>query len=195
MQILKAEALIEVPWKNAGGITRNIAKGIVLDHSAWTLSRADVAKAGPFSDFSGMMRVLTVVSGGTLILDTPESSITTKLWSPVRFDGGISVRSRLTDGPITDFNLMFDPKHCEGTVVTRTGPLTAHSECPAQGLLAFHGLAGTPKVAGVHIHPADTAFETQTSVGLELVAGDALLEVNLSYLDQSSAIRLCIADR
>ncbi|MEN8873709.1 MAG: HutD family protein, partial [Pacificibacter sp.] len=76
MQILKSNALIDVPWKNGGGITRNIAKGLREGKIAWTISRADVAEAGPFSDFAGMIRVLTVVSGGTMVLDTPKTSLT-----------------------------------------------------------------------------------------------------------------------
>lgn len=194
MQILKAEALIDVPWKNGGGITRNIAKGLTGDRPAWTLSRADVADEGPFSDFSGMMRVLTVVSGGTMILNTTDAPLTAELWKPVRFDGGLAVTSRLTDGPITDFNLMFDPTRCDGHVVARRGPLASKCLQPVQGLLAFHGLAGTPKINGTSLEPADTAFVTKTHAALELTEGDALLEIRLSYLDQVP-IALCIADR
>lgn len=194
MQMLKLNALIDVPWKNGGGITRNIAKGLHEGKIAWTISRADVAEAGPFSDFSGMMRVLTVVSGGAMILDTPTTPLTAALFSPVRFDGALKVFSRLEDGPITDLNLMFNPSVCDGDVVVHKGPCGLKVMCPPQGVLAFHGLAGEPCVDGVAICPADTAFVTQSNAALQLKEGEALLELRLSYLSQSEAIKLCIAD-
>lgn len=193
MQILKSNALIDVPWKNGGGNTRNIARGLSGDKIAWTINRADVAEAGPFSDFAGMMRVLTVVSGGTMFLDTPTTPLTAALFAPVRFDGALRVSSRLEDGPITDLNLMFDPSLCDGDAIVHKGPCVLKTTCPPQGELAFHGLAGGPRVVGAIISPADTAFVTQSNVALELKEGEALLELRLSYLDQSDAIKLCIA--
>jgi environmental stress-induced protein Ves len=195
MQILKADALIDLPWKNGGGITRNIAKGLHFDHLAWTISRADVSQDGPFSDFSGMMRILTVVSGGPMVLSTPTTSITANLWDPVRFDGSLEIQSRLIDGPLTDLNLMFDPARCEGHVITHEGPLECKLEAPDQGLLAFHVLSGTPFIDGTPLSTADTAFILETNATLELAKGDALLEIRLTYLDHSEAIKLFIADR
>ncbi len=194
MQILRSSALVDVPWKNGGGITRKIAMGMSNDHVAWTISRADVAVPGPFSDFSGMVRVLTVVSGETMILDTPSTSLRAAHWEPVRFDGALKVSSRLTGGPITDLNLMFDPSFCEGDVVVHRAPGEIQTTCPKQGLVAFHGLAGTPSVNGKPIGPADTAFATGTNAALRLQEGEALLELRLTYLDQRAAIKLFIAD-
>lgn len=53
MQLLKGVDLVEVPWKNGGGITRNIAEGKTALGPTWRLSRADVAGDGPFSNFAG----------------------------------------------------------------------------------------------------------------------------------------------
>ena len=195
MQILKFDDLIEVPWKNGGGITRNIAKGLHLDQAAWTISRADVAQDGPFSDFAGMVRVLTVVSGSTMTLETPTTSIDARPWEPVRFDGGLKVNSLLADGPLTDLNLMFNPQLCEGEVRSRRGPLVCDLPRPNNGLLAFHGLAGMPKVNGTAIAIGDTAFVAQPNAALTLAEGDAMLEIRLTYLDHSKAITLCIAER
>lgn len=195
MQILPLNALIDVPWKNGGGVTRNIARGMRRDHVVWTISRADVAQDGAFSDFSGMMRVLTVVSGGAMTLDTPGTSLEATLWEPVRFEGALKVHARLQDGPLTDVNLMFDPQVCEGDVVTRQGPLECRLTPPDHGVIALHVLAGAPTINGTGLTTGDTAFITETNAALVLAEGDALLEIRLSYLDQSDAIRLCIADR
>lgn len=195
MQIVKCRDLVDVPWKNGGGITRKIATGLHAKGSAWTLSRADVAQDGPFSNFAGMVRVLTVASGTALTLDTPEKVIVANPWTPLRFDGGLDVSARLEGGPLTNLNLMFDPTLCEGEVITRKGPLTQCMTPPARGLTAFHILLGAPKIGAVMLSGGDTTFHEEGDVEIALEAGDALLEVRLTYPNQSAAIRLCIAER
>ena len=193
MHVLKQYDLVEVPWKNGGGITRSIAKGVLKDMNVWTISRADVTENGPFSDFPEMVRILTVVSGGAMRLDAPTTSFDAKPWGPVRFDGGLKIYSHLADGPLTDLNLMFDPLHCFGDVVVRRGPLEQDAASPEFGLLAFHVLSGEPKVNDSLLNPGDTVFCDDKGTALKLGEQDALLEIRLTYLDQSEAIKLSIA--
>ena len=195
MQILKHRDLVDVPWKNGGGITRSIAKGVVENAVVWTISRADVAQDGPFSDFVGMERILTIVSGGAMRLDTPASSLEAKLWAPVRFDGGLKINSHLADGSLTDLNLMFDPLRCTGDVVVRRGPLEQDAASPESGLLAYHVLSGGPTVDDNRLSNGDTIFCDDVGAVVELDEADALLEIRLTYLDQSEAIKLSIATR
>lgn len=195
MQVLMRRELVDMPWKNGGGITRQIARGMGAETDAWTISRADVARDGQFSDFSGMMRVLTVVSGGTMMLDTPAGSLKAAPWLPIRFDGAWQVHSRLMDGPLTDLNLMFDPERCEGEVIPRQGPLQQYISRPANGILAFHVLSGLPMINGARTAIGDSAFLEEADAEIRLDEDDALLEIRISYLDHSDAIRLCIATR
>ena len=49
--IVRAEALQAIPWKNSGGITREIAaspRGAALDTFDWRISIADVEQSGAF---------------------------------------------------------------------------------------------------------------------------------------------------
>lgn len=193
MQILKRNALVDVPWKNGGGVTRSIAKGLIGERAAWTISRADVAQDGPFSKFAGMTRVLTVVSGGEMILQAPTQTMAARMWQPVRFDGALKIQSRLTDGPLTDLNLMFDQALCDGDVTQRQGPLKGPVTGPKRGLLAFHILSGTPQIDAVPLTAGDTAFIERGDIALELTEGDAVLELRLDYRDHIDAIKLCIA--
>jgi environmental stress-induced protein Ves len=193
MQILRRNALVDVPWKNGGGVTRSIAKGLIEDRAAWTISRADVAQDGPFSDFAGMTRVLTVVSGGTMILQASTQTIEALMWQPVRFDGALKVHSRLTDGPLTDLNLMFDAKFCDGYVTLRRDPFKGAVQSPERGALAFHILSGAPQIDAVCLTTGDTAFIDAGDVALQLTEGDAVLELRLEYVDHTKAIKLCIA--
>lgn len=195
MRILKYSDLRDVPWKNGGGITRNIAKGVLPDGVAWTISRADVVQDGAFSDFSGMERILTVVSGGTMRLECPDRTFEATPWTPVRFDGGLPISSRLQDGPLTDLNLMYDPTHCAGDVQVLRGPVEKDVSCPAGGLVVYHVLAGAPVVDATALEVGDSVFVDPSDQALTLNNGDAALEIRLTYPDQSDAIKLCIAER
>jgi hypothetical protein len=190
MQILRSGDMVDVPWKNGGGITREIAKGLRGTQTLWRISRADVAADGAFSDFAGLTRILTVVQGGTMLLDHAGGTLVARLWEPLRFDGGLKVHARLTDGPLTDLNLMFDPTLCHADVILREGPAT---QTITAGQLALHILSGTPRINGTAIGVADSAFAGRAD--LVLAQGDALLEVRIDTPAQSDDITLASAAR
>jgi len=191
MEILRCSELADVPWKNGGGITREIAMAKQNDRMIWRLSRADVAQNGPFSEFVGLSRILTVVAGNGIVLQYPGGTLEALSGIPVAFDGGLSVVGRLLDGPLTDLNLMFDPARCEGQVVPLQGP----SEHVTDRLCAAcHVLAGKPHLDGQSLYIGDTAFPAKATRAV-LETGDALLEIRIRYVDQSDDIRLSIAAR
>ncbi len=193
MQILRYDNLVDVPWKNGGGTTRNIATGQHGAQMAWRISRADVGQDGPFSNFAGLERILTVVSDGSMVLDYEGGALQARPWQPVRFDGELPIFARLTDGPLTDLNLMFDPTLCVAEVVLHQGPVAFDVTPSTKGISAFHVLGGRPVIAQDQLRVGDTAF-TQAASRVTLANGDAVLEIALEYLDQSCAITLCIAD-
>ncbi|MEA1672065.1 HutD family protein [Nitrospirillum sp. BR 11163] len=97
------------PWKNGGGVTREVAR---QDDGAgdflWRVSIAEVRQAGPFSHFADTDRVLAVLEG-RLLLDfgggaapvtvTPETAA-----HP--FPGDVPVSGTPDGGPVIDLNLM-----------------------------------------------------------------------------------------
>ncbi|MFD0858438.1 HutD/Ves family protein [Roseovarius aquimarinus] len=194
MQVLKAADLVEVPWKNGGGITRGIARGVVGDRVVWTLSRADVSENGPFSDFAGLRRILTVVEGQGMDLVHEGGALTAAPFVPVSFDGGLAVTSRLHGGPLTDLNLMFDPAACDGRVRPLQSAGSMGLTPPPRGLSAIHVVSGSPEIGGRTCGVADTVFATER-VAARLAEGDAFLEIALAPLDQSLDITLVIASR
>ena len=131
---------------------------MIGDRRAWRLSLADVAENGDFSEFPGLSRILTVVSGAGMVLEHPTGKLDADLWVPVRFDGALNIKSRLKSGPLTDLNLIFDPTICGGDVTLRRGPLHQKTQRPSLGLIAVHALSGTPVVGGVHLNIGDTAL-------------------------------------
>ncbi|MCV2865551.1 HutD family protein [Albidovulum sediminicola] len=122
MRIFAPEDFDTQPWKNGSGVTHEIARE---DHGAgllWRLSIAEVGTDGPFSAFPGLARVLTVIEGAGLHLHTPEGRLDALPLAPVAFSGDTPVRSRLIDGPVRDFNVIYDPAW-----------LSAHVEQPPMG--------------------------------------------------------------
>ena len=194
MEILRFSELVDVPWKNGGGITRNIALATFEDTTAWRLSRADVGQDGAFSSFAGLERILTVVSNTGMELLHADGVLDADPWHPLRFGGGLDITSRLKDGPLTDLNLMFDPTLCEGTVTTVQGPSKKVIQPPQAGITAFHVLAGHPELGEVSLGIGDTAFP-DTATTLNLAKGDAVLEITIHYKDHSNDIRFAIAAR
>ena len=112
--LIRGADLVAAPWKNGGGVTREIAvypHGAGFDTFVWRVSLADVAQAGPFSSFAGIDRMLVLLSGAGMLLDETGAAdpVTHALRAPLdiaRFEGETAIDARLVDGPTRDFNLM-----------------------------------------------------------------------------------------
>jgi environmental stress-induced protein Ves len=108
-RIIRAADCPEIPWKNGGGTTREIAifpPGAGIDDFLWRLSMARVEKAGAFSPFTGVDRVLAVLDG-TLRLSGPTLDARLDSGStPLAFDGGAPVIGEPLAGPVVDLNAM-----------------------------------------------------------------------------------------
>jgi len=124
--LIPAASLAAMPWKNGGGVTREIAAdppGAALDAFVWRVSVADVAQAGPFSRFVGIDRTLVLLSGAGMLLDEAgeagdsgradsargtqlHTHALTKPFDIARFAGEAQIDARLVDGATRDFNLM-----------------------------------------------------------------------------------------
>lgn len=97
------------PWKNGGGTTYEIAREPAGDQSfSWRLSLARLERDGPFSEFTGYVRALTLVSGGgcRLLGARAEPVELQQSGAAVLFDGGSSVSCELIAGACEDLNLM-----------------------------------------------------------------------------------------
>lgn len=110
MRVLRAADRIATPWKNGGGVTREVAvfpPGAGMDDFDWRVSLADIAADGPFSAFPGVDRALTVIEGSGLVLDLDGRRLALDADAPpIAFAGEASVEARLTRGPIRDLNVM-----------------------------------------------------------------------------------------
>lgn len=95
------------PWRNGGGVTRELAMWPDAGDWAWRMSVADVDQSGPFSKFEGIERWFAVLEGAGVQLDVagvPHRMTATD--APLFFDGGGATGCELIDGKTRDFNLM-----------------------------------------------------------------------------------------
>ena len=145
MHLLDPRSLPPVPWKNGGGVTREIAG----DPGHWRLSLAEVTAEGPFSLFPGQMRILTVVHGSGMELHTDGRVLRAQLGAPLPFSGDLPVTGRLPDGPVRNLNLIFDPRRVTGSVSVHAGarPLAANPEEVALYLLSGTASCQTTAIA------------------------------------------------
>ncbi|HUY83168.1 MAG TPA: HutD family protein [Steroidobacteraceae bacterium] len=96
-------------WKNGGGVTHEAIR--VPSHGAsfrWRISVAEIAAAGPFSDFAGYRRHMVLLEGGGLRLHFSYGA-SRELRRPgdlVEFDGALRADCELVDGPCVDLNLL-----------------------------------------------------------------------------------------
>jgi uncharacterized protein len=116
MQIIRFADLKPQPWRNGGGVTRELAShsGGVSAAAAsskdgawdWRVSIADVTSAGDYSPFPGMERVLTVVEGELLLLAVDGTEHPLEKYRPFRFPGGATSSSALPTGDVRNLNVI-----------------------------------------------------------------------------------------
>lgn len=110
--VFNAAALPATPWKNGGGITREIARGPAgagLDDFDWRVSIAQIEAGGAFSRFPGVERTIVLLAGGGVRLDTQDDAIhhpLNKALEPFAFSGDLDLQATLLAGASTDFNVM-----------------------------------------------------------------------------------------
>ncbi len=183
MKIIRQAELIETPWKNGGGVTRNVASASMNGNHIWRLSIADVEQDGPFSDFTGLVRILTVIKGNGIALESKQGTMDARPWVPVRFDGALEIYGHLTSGPLTDLNLMFDPRYCDGNVVILQAPHQQSLKPSSNHVFSVYCLGGTLNLnADILLYPGDTAVLDTHDCEITLKDGDAALLVTIDLI-------------
>lgn len=138
MQIIHPQDYTTMPWRNGGGVTHEIFTDATP--YTWRLSMAEVAQNGPFSPFPGLARILTVIKGAGIALQTPHETLTALPRQPVAFSGETPVNGRLLSGPIHDLNLIYNPQLWQAEVALQTGGTVA----PGPGPVAIFALGPHP---------------------------------------------------
>ncbi|KWO39797.1 histidine utilization protein HutD [Burkholderia sp. MSMB1459WGS] len=186
--LIRGADLVASPWKNGGGVTREIGAfppGAALDAFAWRVSVADVGTAGPFSRFDGVDRTLVLLSGTgmTLVEAGGTRHVLDAPLARADFAGETAIDATLHDGATRDFNLMTRRSAARGSV--DVWPEGMHRIERADTVLLFCATGAV----GVEIDGAHHALQEMDTLRLDgprrafdvVVSGSgALLAVSLT---------------
>ena len=184
MHILTPDDYQTMPWRNGGGITHEIALAEGPNGFAWRLSIAEVATSGPFSKFEGKERILTVIEGNGVHLASSDQTLTATVKEPAAFSGETDIDGQLIDGPIRDFNLIFDPAQVTAEVRVVDRSEASFSLTQTQQMVV-HSVNLSTTVAGNRIGQSQTLFasggdRSQANVAAEGWAIVVLMEPQTS---------------
>ena len=153
MILVCASDATPVPWKNGGGVTRELLRLPPDGADDWTLriSVADIDADGPFSPFPGISRWFAVLTGAGVRLRWPRRASHVRAGGPpLHFDGGDAPDCTLFDGPTRDLNIMVRQSRAKAEVsVAASGEEASPGRAIAFGFFALrpvtlHGAGESP---------------------------------------------------
>ena len=156
MIVLRESDYATVPWKNGGGLTREILK-VPPDAAAfdWRLSLATIEQPGPFSAFDGYDRTLVLIRGAGVELDfgSEGRAVLRAPGQLAAFDGGWATSCTLIDGPSSDLNLIVSKARAEtrARLVRVTTPELIHTAGWEETLICCVAGAAQVENAAGHI--------------------------------------------
>ena len=180
IRILRAADRIATPWKNGGGVTRDVAvwpEGTGIEDFGWRVSIADVRSAGPFSKFENVDRIMLILEG-RLAMTVGDRKVELQRGSPpFAFPGDVPSSGAPLDGAVTDLNIM-----------TRRGRWAAHVRYTREAGLAHRNgqtLIVTPSPTIVTVHAERHELQSLDAVlideptGLRVSAGAQFIAITL----------------
>lgn len=162
MRLLRASERVAVPWKNDGGITREVMvcpDGAGMGDFDWRISMAEVTQAGPFSCFDGIDRSLSVLSG-RLRLGFADRYVTLAEGETLAFGGEMKVMGTPL-APVIDLNVMTRRGRYVAQIVRVDGPIQIG------GLLSILIATTSQTVLGFAMAPFD-ALEVEGDHEVEM---------------------------
>lgn len=161
VRLLPAVERVTVPWKNGGGVTREIVAGppgAAMDDFEWRVSLAEVGADGPFSAFAGVDRILTLVEGAGMDLTVGDERrrVDTR-YAPQGFPGDLPTDCRLLAGPVVNLNVMWRRGGGPAPTVTVVRPRLPFA-VPAGPAVLIVPVEGSAEVAGRSLGRYDAAL-------------------------------------
>jgi uncharacterized protein len=147
LNIVRCGDVAPQPWKNGGGVTRELLAWPSVGEWVLRLSVADIERDGPFSTFPGIDRWFAVLNGNGVWLGAPEQKLQPGD-DAFNFDGALAPACLLIDGPTRDLNLMIRRDAASGWMKR----MTAGFEFPVAG--GVTSLSGVFAVDGCTLHTA-----------------------------------------
>jgi environmental stress-induced protein Ves len=188
IRVLRAALRVPRPWKNGGGLTREVAAhpaGSDLADFDWRVSIAEISAAGPFSAFPGIDRRMAVLAGrlSLAIGAAPALELAPDL-PPLEFAGEAVVFAVPLAGPVTDLNVMTRRGRCAARLAHEVarGPLRIASRAGHCLILALADLELSGAAGHAVLAPLDAlllAGEVQCELAPRL-APAAIYRIEIS---------------
>ncbi|WP_027245099.1 HutD/Ves family protein [Leisingera daeponensis] len=164
-----------VPWKNGGGVTRELAVHEQDGRLVWRLSLADITRNGPFSAFPGLARIHCVTEGAGHSLSNESALLEARPLQPLCFDGGAELECRLRDGPCKAFNVIYDPELVRAEArILADGPVPDTDVCQV-----LFVVCGSLQVAGTDRLGSGEGMVTQSAAGVVITGGGTVIQARL----------------
>jgi environmental stress-induced protein Ves len=160
-----------MPWANGRGTSYEIASDRNdAEEWTWRLAMAPVNEDGAFSRIECVNRFLAVVEGAGMLLSVDRKKLQCRPMQVVRFRGDAITDATLTDGPVTDINLMIRRKEADGemAIVAEAGLL--------QGASIVVAIGGSAQLqcgdSMIELEPHDSILDCDAET-VSLVSGTA----------------------
>jgi len=178
-----------MPWKNAAGTTLEIliypVSATVSELSLmWRVSIAQVTADAPFSRFPGYDRLIMLLDGDGMTLDSGAlgAMALDKPLQPMALPGELAVTAKLKGGPCRDFNVITQRAKARARLSVHRldkAPLAVSGDSDA--VLAY-AVAGGISAGGVTAATGDTLFRDGRGGRIEIATADgpataALVEI------------------
>jgi environmental stress-induced protein Ves len=176
-----------VPWKNGGGVTRQIAiwppeSTYERGDFEWRISKARVHEAGAFSPFPGFDRILVVLGADGLFLKHGKRGPRTLVrpLEPYRFSGDVATLAELAGAAVEDFNVFTRVGRWKADVqIVALGRRRAREVFEA-GHVFVHALDGsicarvTNEESSFELRPGNTLWLRESNGGEEIELAGAV---------------------
>lgn len=115
MEIIRYAELKAQPWRNGGGVARELASRPVVSAPGdisvqsgwdWRVCIAELSKAGGLPAFPGTDRVLTVIDGELLLLSVDGAEHPLEKYRPFRFSGDADLAGALPTGDVQHLDVL-----------------------------------------------------------------------------------------
>lgn len=172
------------PWRNSGGLTRQVAagrfgrtQGGTLDAWDWRISVADITADGSFSVFPGIDRTAALIAGDSLTLLADADALHFAQPGVVQaFAGETVLTAQLRSGPARLFNVMTrrgqaSAQLCSygGDVALELKPGDCYALLAVRGAFAV-GLASALGAMTLQLHEGDGLLVQEHAVSLAIEA-------------------------
>ena len=139
IDVLRLADVAAKPWRNGGGITRDLLAWPARDAWQVRISVAEVARDGPFSAYPGINRWFAVVQGAGVVLHFADNARRLAPASPpLHFDGASAPGCTLIDGATLDLNLLVRHDAGRGEMIAVQPGVDWLSPAPLRAVFSVH---------------------------------------------------------